>query len=257
MNVQKCDKCHQTNIFAIMYPNHCPNTINLNGVTWVYKDGNKQYLKECCLETYLVGIQNNYIDYDQQRAICIHFKSSLFKTLLIGESTVEYKVFELKENKYNSFKCTRTNKTIKFNRRICINESNETYKIFTNSELKKYQKTLNVSIPMDVDMSPDCNDLNHYIYLLQDRTAVAVNAPIYKVGKTTQPNFERFKNYPKGYKIIILAGCTNCHTIEKNILELFRLKYIPRLDYDTESFEGSVINMRNDINDIIREYDDK
>ena len=92
---------------------------------------------------------------------------------------------------------------------------------------------------------------------MKDCRAVALNASVYKVGKTTQPNFERFKNYPKGYKIILLHGCTNCHAIEKNILELFKLKYIPRLDYDTESFEGNVISMRNDINDIIREYEEQ
>jgi hypothetical protein len=164
-------------------------------------------------------------------------------------------VFELKENKYNSFKCIRTNKTFKFIRNILSNESNESYKILTNSELKKYQKAIDIPIPMDVDMSSDCNNLDHFIYLLQDRTAVRINESVYKVGKTTQPNFERFKNYPKGYKVIILTGCTNCHNIEKIILEYFKLKYKPRLDYDTESFEGNCINMRNDINDIIREYD--
>lgn len=255
MDIQKCDKCYQSNIFATIY--HCPNTIHLNGAIWVYKHGNKQYLKECCFETYLVGIQNGNVDYDQQKAICKQFKGVVFKSLLINGNSNAPKVFELKENKYNSFKCTKTKKTIQFIRNIQPYESNESYEILTNSQLIKRKKELGIPIPMDVDMSPNCNELDHYIYLLQDRTAVAVNAHIYKVGKTTQPNFERFKNYPKGYKIIILTGCINCHTIEKNILELFRLKYIPRLDYDTETFEGSVISMRNDINDIIREYEEQ
>lgn len=106
----------------------------------------------------------------------------------------------------------------------------------------------------DIDM--ESSDLNSYVYILKDRTAIATNASVYKVGKTTQPNLDRFKSYPKGYKIYFLSICTNCHLIESEILNLFRSKYIQRIDYDTESFEGDFISMRDDVYEIIKRIDE-
>ncbi len=254
MDIQKCDKCYQSFNYPMIYDN-IPNTIHLSGNSWVYMDGSKKYLKECCLETYLVGINNCLLNYDQQREICNHFKGSVFKILLIDNKT-QHKVFELKENKYKSFKCARSNTKIMFDRcSIRYTESNESYGIYTNSEFKKHLKTLQEpSTSIDVDMI-NGYDLCSYIYLLQDRTAVAINASVFKVGKTTQPNFERFKNYPKGYKVILHLACSDCHSIEKNIIELFKQKYTPRLDYDTESFEGNCVSMKNDILNIITNSD--
>jgi hypothetical protein len=105
----------------------------------------------------------------------------------------------------------------------------------------------------DTDM--ETNDLCTYVYLLQDRTAIVANASVYKVGKTTQPNFERFESYPKGYKVYLLMACTNCHAIETIMLARFRAKYKARIDYDTESFEGDCSSMVRDICEIVFEYD--
>lgn len=232
-----------------MVHDHSPDTIYLSGALWSYKDGPKTYLMECCLESYLVGTNNHYITLEQQTDLCETYKGLIYKTLVIDFN--QYKVYALKESKLKS------TKRIKFSRQIYLEEYQGAYGIYTNTQLKKLLDAKPKALPMrpcsapmgDTDM--ETNDLGTYVYLLQDRTAIAANANVYKIGKTTQPNFERFKSYPKGYKVYLLMACTNCHTIETTMLNRFRGKYIARPDYDTESFEGDLDSMMIDICEIV------
>ena len=92
----------------------------------------------------------------------------------------------------------------------------------------------------------ECNNFQ-YIYLIQERTAVAINKPIYKIGRTSQLNFERFKSYGKGYKILLHVVCDNCIDIETKLINSFKYKYIHRNDYGNEYFEGDYKLMIKDI----------
>lgn len=86
-----------------------------------------------------------------------------------------------------------------------------------------------------------------YIYLIQDRTSVALDNGIYKIGKTKQKNFARLNTYPKGYRIILFIACSNCDTLESSLIELFKKKYKQVLDYGNEYFQGNEICMMRDI----------
>ena len=57
-----------------------------------------------------------------------------------------------------------------------------------------------------------------YIYLVQEREFINTKQNIYKLGKSRQENLGRFKQYPKGSKLIIQLECENCDINEKNLI---------------------------------------
>jgi hypothetical protein len=86
-------------------------------------------------------------------------------------------------------------------------------------------------------------DSAQYIYLLQEREFIKTKENIYKIGKTTQLNHERFKCYPKGSKLLIQTICCNCHIFEKELIKLFKDKFIQRIDIGIEYFQGNYMDM--------------
>ena len=91
-----------------------------------------------------------------------------------------------------------------------------------------------------------------YIYLLQPREFLVQDIHIYKIGKTTQPNFSRFNNYPVGSKLIFISECNNCDLCEKEIIKLFKEKYHHMAKIGNEYFYGNYIEMIDDIYKIIK-----
>lgn len=90
-----------------------------------------------------------------------------------------------------------------------------------------------------------------YIYLLQEREFIKTKENIYKLGKTKQENLKRIQNYPNGTKLNIQLECENCDINEKNLIIIFKQKFIQRIDIGTEYFEGNPDAMRKIICDYI------
>lgn len=90
-----------------------------------------------------------------------------------------------------------------------------------------------------------------YIYMIQERTAVVSNQPIYKIGRTSQSNFERFKQYGKGYKILLHVVCNNCIAKELEVINLFKTKYLQVTEYGNEYFHGDYKSMIKDIMNLL------
>lgn len=88
---------------------------------------------------------------------------------------------------------------------------------------------------------------SEYIYLLQEREFIKCTEPIYKIGKTKQENLKRLCHYPKGSKLIIQVVCTDCDTLEKQLISLFTQKYELQKHIGNEYFKGNYIEMRRDI----------
>jgi hypothetical protein len=97
--------------------------------------------------------------------------------------------------------------------------------------------------------------LREYIYLLQEREFINSNEKVYKVGKTRQLNFERFKQYPKGSVVLLYSECCDCDRSEKLILSMLRKKFIKRTDYGSEYFQGDCKEMKFEINQIVYNLD--
>ena len=93
--------------------------------------------------------------------------------------------------------------------------------------------------------------MSEYIYLLQEREFMNTKQNIYKMGKTKQENLKRFKQYPKGSKLLLQQICEDCDMLETQLIRDFKNKYIHRKDIGNEYFEGDHIDMSKDIHNKI------
>jgi hypothetical protein len=80
--------------------------------------------------------------------------------------------------------------------------------------------------------------MSNYCYIIQEREFLRLNYPIYKIGKTTQDGLKRYKQYPKGSKIILFIEVDDCHEFETNVKKLFNGKYVQKTEYGIEYYEG-------------------
>lgn len=215
--------------------------IRIGGICTVFIDGFKKYIKRCCLINYYLGNFNRNL-YSQQQ-LCTKIKIKSPKYILCEND--KFMVFEINL----------------LNEEIIINPNGHTkdekLEIFRNFQFIEYDKTykfitktiFNKPLVVEKKISPkesECENLE-YVYLLQERTAVALNKPIYKIGRTNQPNFERFKGYHKGYKILLHVVCNDCKDIEQKIIDLFITNYNHYTEYGNEYFEGDYKSMIKDI----------
>jgi hypothetical protein len=93
--------------------------------------------------------------------------------------------------------------------------------------------------------------MSNYIYLLQEREFINTKQNIYKLGKTKQENLQRFKQYPKGSKLLLQQVCYDCDMLETQLIREFKNKYIHRRDIGNEYFEGDYNEMSKDIHNKI------
>ncbi len=93
--------------------------------------------------------------------------------------------------------------------------------------------------------------MSNYIYLLQEREFITTNQKIYKLGKTKQENLQRFKQYPKGSKLLLQQVCDDCDVLETELIRDFKNKYTHRRDIGKEYFEGDYKDMIKDIHNKI------
>ena len=90
-----------------------------------------------------------------------------------------------------------------------------------------------------------------YVYMLQEREFINLNEPVYKIGKTINPK-SRFCSYPKGSEILFISLVSDCHQIEKDIIETFNDKFVHRNDIGKEYFQGDDMEMIQEIMEIIK-----
>jgi hypothetical protein len=81
------------------------------------------------------------------------------------------------------------------------------------------------------------------IYLVQEREFIKTKEDIYKFGTSNQENLGRFKNYPKGSRLLFQHYIEDNYKIENKILKILRNKFIQRKDIGNEYFEGNYKNM--------------
>lgn len=87
----------------------------------------------------------------------------------------------------------------------------------------------------------------HFIYLILEREFLTTNKKIYKLGKTTQENMARFKSYPNCSILLFHCICSDCHKIEKILINNFKQNFIWRSDIGFEYFEGEYTQMIENI----------
>ena len=88
------------------------------------------------------------------------------------------------------------------------------------------------------------------IYLLKTDMTID-HLPIYKIGRSRQPDVKRIRSYPKTYQLVSMNTCENCVYIEAELLKLFHTKY--KIAYRREYFVGDEVEMAKDIRKMIDE----
>ncbi len=248
--LEACEHCRGINCMENYGPNN-QRIFQVSGMVRTYTDGTKLYVKRCCLIACCVGAYKV-----SQHGVNENF-SSRIKTkaakYVINDSSA-FLVWELPGANREIIKDLFTSFTpekIELNR--CINPYpvNTPYQFVTN---RTYEKKLNEASSMDIVLSGPAggtpSDIE-YVYLLRDRTAVVANQSIYKIGRTSQRNFDRFKGYPKGYEILLHVACGNSTIAESKIINTFSNKY-KRVDgYGSEYFAGDYQSMMKDIFSIV------
>ena len=73
--------------------------------------------------------------------------------------------------------------------------------------------------------------------------------PIYKIGRSRQPDVKRIRSYPKTYQLVSMNTCENCVYIETELIKLFHTKY--KIAYRREYFVGDEVEMARDIRTMI------
>ena len=63
------------------------------------------------------------------------------------------------------------------------------------------------------------------IYLIHPQEFKDTKKNIYKIGRTTQTNIKRVKQYPNDSDLIIQTKCYNCVEVEKTLIRKFKEKF--------------------------------
>jgi hypothetical protein len=101
--------------------------------------------------------------------------------------------------------------------------------------------SLNILVPkINNQTSIKCE----YVYLLHEKK---LGDSIYKIGRTCQLN----KPYPKNNMLLLQTICNNCITCDHQIMNMFKQKYIHRVDIGSKYFEGNFKEMQRDIFNIV------
>jgi hypothetical protein len=88
------------------------------------------------------------------------------------------------------------------------------------------------------------------IYLLREREFIRLQEPTYKIGRTSRNMKQRFRGYPKGSELIVSFEVKNSRQVEKELICMFKVKFIQKVDYGDEYFNGNV----NDMLAIMEDY---
>ena len=253
MNTNPCEHCHNIHIYT-QGSSPKPNTqmIGINGTIMFYKNGFKKYVKPCCLMAYYVGrdMLGNYM-INQTFATIVKPKAPKYVI-------TAHDAFPVHEMSYCTQETIRNPASSNVNDKLQINRcmNMQEYPLeYTLATKAAYNKQLKQIEPQDVDMDVEVQkptvNKPQYVYLIQERTAAVANQPIYKIGRTEQPNFDRFKGYVKGYKVLLHLACSDCKVAEKLIMDHFKSKYRHAVEYGNEYFEGDYKKMIINITNIV------
>ena len=260
MNTQSCQYCYQITTIA-RGSSTKPNAqmIGINGAIMYYKNGFKKYVKPCCLMAYYFGSEqlSNYLVNQNFNSI-VKPKAPKY-CITDNDAFPVYEISYKDQETIRNPESMNKNDKLEIVRYLKMIENPVYHKIVTKAAYdRKLKEWQNKTEDMDVDMECPINDADQlsndkpqYVYLIQERTSVVAKQSIYKIGRTEQPNFERFKGYVKGYKILLHLACDDSKVAEKQIMDQFKSKYRHATEYGNEYFEGNYKKMITHITTIV------
>ena len=169
-----------------------------------------------------------------------HYKKKKICEAIVCDVSIEECLKGL--TKKNSFECKYCDKKFKYKsylqRHIVYCQSKHIEKLEKQNEM--YSKC-----------QEEGKSSKNYVYMIQEREFIKLNEPVYKIGKTSNPK-SRLSAYPKGSEVLFISLVSDCHQIEKEIIENFNDKFIHRNDIGKEYFQGDDMEMIQEIIGIIK-----
>ena len=237
------------------------NSRQINGIVYYFIDRKnfKQYVFKCCLLKYAFNEPNRTEDFNNR--ILQLMKIRTCKYILVNDK-IPVIVYELKfknteefKNPYGHMFGVQQNVTV--NRNISLQEIKEKYEFINQTKYNNYLLQSQVPAKPITILNENICETIERVYIIHDAVSIAAKENVYKIGRTSQQDLSRFKNYSKGSKLLFLMICNNSIQIEKDIIELFKTKYIHKQNRGAEYFEGEYNMMIKDIINIIFEYNNK
>jgi hypothetical protein len=92
-----------------------------------------------------------------------------------------------------------------------------------------------------------------HVYIIQEREFIRLKESTYKIGETQKPH-KRFNNYSKSSELIYIVHCKDSLMIERAVKKRFKDLFKEQTQYGSEYFNGNVISMMDEIDNIINQY---
>lgn len=93
---------------------------------------------------------------------------------------------------------------------------------------------------------PLVDEVDEYIYVIQERIAMELLIPVYKVGVTAEIH-RRSGQYAKGSRLIFCRVFRNARDREKALHKHLQSKFKPRSDFGSEYIEGCIDDIMDEI----------
>lgn len=97
---------------------------------------------------------------------------------------------------------------------------------------------------------------NDFIYVIKLREFVNTGENIYKIGRTKQGHNKRIFQYPKNSIVFNIIKVPDSIKYEREIMKVFKEKFIHRRDIGREYFEANIASIRREMNRIVKRLDE-
>ena len=101
-----------------------------------------------------------------------------------------------------------------------------------------------------MELKLNVKERHNSIYLIYLSTFGNTGQKVYKFGKTYN-SLTRFRGYPRDSTLLFFERVIDCHHVERVISDVFKEKFVRRMDIGFEYFEGDPKTMIEYINQII------
>jgi hypothetical protein len=191
---------------------------------------------------------SNFERHMNRKRPCIEISLIELKRIELEEEHNKTKILENNSNLIN--KLYNENKNYQRIEYEKMSEENQKLKSIIEEKDKRIKE-----LELEIQRYDKCNNDEGYVYIVYLREFMNKKENTYKIGRTKQEMIDRLKGYPKGSKVIKFEPVKNTIMIEKELIKVFKEKYIQRVEYGNEYFSGEIAEMIREFRKLINEKD--
>jgi hypothetical protein len=179
-----------------------------------------------CIEINLIALRRKELNQDSRKTTLLENNNKLINKLY--NENINYQKIEYEK----------------------MSEENQKLKSIIEEKDKRIKE-----LELEIQRYDKCNNNEGYVYIVYLREFMNKKENTYKIGRTKQEMIDRLKGYPKGSKVIKFEPVKNTIMIEKELIKVFKDKYVQRVEYGSEYFSGDIVEMIREFRKLINEKD--